>query len=489
MNDNDSNYDHRIQDDDHDQEDQEQEQIDAAAAAERHEEQEQEQIDAAAAAERRLPQLISLLQKKKTFLLRTRDKMDELVEEFLGKIKDDIHDMLCDDNAIESDDYRGLDSDRDTEKEVEATIRFFPEILSRRKQVAYRDEEEQDLDAEGFYPIQYLVCFERYLVCFERGNYTIGCNLKAISFVPLVARLSKEFGQFPEEERVGLLVEGWNECNCLNFLTSTDYERNDSREHNESVDDKCCLVMKELRHMGLLRKEDIREQNLLLNCLNGQSFFGKKRSRFLVEWDPTLLIDASDNPLYYAAWDSSIQGFRAVFEYGILYYPTKEGISMLFKDFGGVNKTPFNVACNIHGREEVMNVIEATLLKFQRRSDDDDDNNSNSNNTGPYNVVDTLITAAINENIHIDCLYFLLRREPDILEKLLSSSSTMIGMFDSNDNDDDDISSSKSNTSNNNTNNREDIKDGRKRSSSSENDNSSVNDDLLIATSPKKRKR
>merc|ERR1711957_389279 len=154
-----------------------------------------------------------------------------------------------------------------------------------------------------------------------------------------------------------------------------------------------------------------------------RTFFAEKRFRFLVEWDPTLLI--SCEPLYCAAWDSSIQGFQAVFEYGILYYPTKKGISLLFKQ-SRPNKTPFNVACNIYGREEVMNVIEETLLNFQQRSDDDDDNNTSNNNnnsinTGPYNVVDALITAAIDGNIHLDCSYFLLRREPDILEKLLSS--------------------------------------------------------------------
>ena len=42
----------------------------------------------------------------------------------------------------------------------------------------------------------------------------------------------------------------------------------------------------------------------------------------------------------------------------------------------------------------------------------------------PYNIADALITAAIDETIHLDCVYFLLRREPDILHKLLSSKHT-----------------------------------------------------------------
>jgi hypothetical protein len=102
-----------------------------------------------------------------------------------------------------------------------------------------------------------------------------------------------------------------------------------------------------------------------------------------------------------------------------------------------------------------------------------------------------LITAAINKIIHLDCVYFLLRREPDILVKLLSSSSTMIDeTSESNDNDGGDdiiIGSSGSSNTNNNKNNKEDIKDGRKRSS--DNDFNSVNGDLMIDTNPKKRKR
>jgi hypothetical protein len=294
-------------------------------------------------------------------------------------------------------DYDGLDSDRDTEDEVETAIRFFPEILSRRKQEGYWHEEEQEWE-EGFYPIQYLVCSQ----C-DHGTNSF--NLKAVSFVPLVARLSKEFGQFTEEERGGLFIDGRYGTYCIFFLTKTNFDGIYDREHHESIDDKCLLVLKQLRDMGLLKKEDVQRQTLL-TWLCMQSIFAEKRFRFLAEWYPTLLIDTPYEPLIYAACRSTIQGFRVVFEYGILYYPNKKGISMLFKKYE-VNHstpynvaTPFNVACDRHGRDIVMNVIEETLLDFHRRSDDDN-NNNNNNNTGPYNVVDIFITAAINENIHL----------------------------------------------------------------------------------------
>jgi hypothetical protein len=127
--------------------------------------------------------------------LRTRNKTDELVEIFLQELGDDIHDMFC---SIDADNYRGLDSDRDTEEEVETALRFFPNVLTRRIQI---HDADVDADADGedvyLYPIQLLAFTLRY----EVG---IMCNMKALSFIPLLARLAIELGLF-EEERGGLL--------------------------------------------------------------------------------------------------------------------------------------------------------------------------------------------------------------------------------------------------------------------------------------------
>ena len=60
-----------------------------------------------------------------------------------------------------------------------------------------------------------------------------------------------------------------------------------------------------------------------------------------------------------------------------------------------------------------MKMIEETLICCYSFPD----------NTPPLNVVEALMTAAIDEDIHLDCVYFLLRRQPDILQKLLSSAS------------------------------------------------------------------
>ncbi|MGK3749528.1 MAG: hypothetical protein ACI8RD_001823 [Bacillariaceae sp.] len=370
---------------------------------------EQERI--AAARTRRL-QLITVLLGFDEIPFQTRHKTDELVEEFLENLEDDIYDMLCD-NDIAADNYCGLDSDRDTEEEVETVIRFFPEVLSRRKE-----------DGDGnFYPIQ-LISFTHHW----------GCNVKAVSFIPIVARIAIDFGLFEEQYRGGLLCQDEVECKTV-LENLTDWRYLSDRRNvtfNHEVDDKYLQVLIRLRKMGLLNKEDIQEYNLL-NQLCTEEYIAEKRFRFLAEWDPTALaqIDVIIGclPLHHAACNNnySIRGFQLVFEYGIRYFPKKKGINLLFrKKNNGV--TPFQYACERLGCEKVMKIIEDTIFRYSSSSSSDD--------TPSLNIVEALMTAAIDKDIHLDCVYFLLRRQPDILQKLLSSNSKKRNRKDTNSNDD-----------------------------------------------------
>jgi hypothetical protein len=338
---------------------------------------EEEETDAD---EQRCSSLISLIQQKKEYPKRTRKKMNRLVKEFLNKTKDDLHRLMCEYGP------EGLDSDRDTEEEVEAIIRFFPEVLSTA-------------DEHFICPIQRLVC-----------------NITVVSFIPLYVRLAIEFGSFPEEIRGGLFTKDKNGENI--FMNLTRGNTSDDRDHQElAVNDKYLLVMERLRQMGYLRKEDI-QRNRLLERLCCHHFYSENRCRFLVEWDPTALLigfpdeDSSYSPLHHVTrCGSTIRGFQVIFEYGILYYPIKKGISLLFqKSKYGVTAgiTPFQVAYQKWGQDEVTKVIEDTLIR-----------SSSSSNTPPFNIAEALIMAAIDENIHLDCIYFMLRREPDGLQKLL----------------------------------------------------------------------
>jgi hypothetical protein len=410
-----------------------------------------DQSEESAAADRKILELISLLQRKKKYPTRTRNKIDRLVNRFLNQTKNDVHDMLCD-NRIYADGYGGLDCERDTEEEVEAIVRFFPDVFSRRINVGGRD----------YYPIQ--------LMSWTYGGVSrFRCNLKAVSFIPVLVKLAIEFGVFGEEDRGGLLLLPGTGRIVLGHLMYTDMVYCD-RVHHELVDDTYLLVMKKLRQMDYLKQEDIKRYGIF-HILCQQSVFAEKRFRFLVEWDPTTLVQPVRRglvPLHYVAHDlcSTMETFQVVFEYSILYYPNKKGINLLFQK-NNIGKTPFQMACKKWGQDEVMKTVKNTLIKCR------------SHNTGPYNVVDAMLTAAIDENVHLDCVYFLLRREPDVLMKLLSFSSSAS------------LTASGSNGNNciisNSGIDKDDINDG---GSNSDTDNISGNNDLMETTTrnPKKRK-
>jgi hypothetical protein len=376
----------------------------------------QEQQAADARRRRRL-ELITVLQQTEEFPSQSENKTDELVETFLETLKDDVHDMIC---------SSGLDSDRDTEAEVETVLRLFPDVLTRRKEIVtyvYRDNDDDDDDEEEeevrsvyvYYPIQFLaVEFHADGMC---------CNAKAAPFIPLVARLAIELGLFDEQQRGGLLSKGGllsesASHHVLHFLMSSDPIECCSQEHREHINDKYLQVLIQLRKLGLLKKEDIRRHGLLYD-LCGEDYFAEKRLRFLVEWDPSVLTQTNRYgyglPYWVATSRTPIQGFKSVFEYGIHYFPKKKGINLLFrKTYEG--DTPFKIACEKYGHDQVMEVVEDTLIRYSTSLD---------NHASQLNIVEALMMAAIDENVHLDCVYFLIRREPDILVKLLSNPSPL----------------------------------------------------------------
>jgi len=292
---------------------------------------------------------------------------------------------LCDVNSGEE--YRGLDSNRDTEAEVETAVRFFPNVLSR----------------EGGRYNRYPVIYLTFMI---DNNDDYVCNARAVSFVHVLARLAIEFGSFQENERGGLLVDNGDSLNSLVFSSHSSY----GEGHNRTVDDVFVAEMIRLRQMGLLVREDIQEYEPV-HVLCAQEYFAENRFRFLVEWNPASLTRTNrygSLPLHNAA-NGTLRSFRIVFDYGISYYPMMEGISILFQkdDFG---ETPIQVACKRFERNDVMDVVKETLARYSP--------------TTPINNTDALLLAAIDERIHLDCVYFLLRRVPDVLIRMVQVSTS-----------------------------------------------------------------
>ena len=120
----------------------------------------------------------------------------------------------------------------------------------------------------------------------------------------------------------------------------------------------------------------------------------------------------------------------------MFFFPEKKGIHLLFQK-GAIGRTPYKIACasydqlfqkntghtpfygsyasyGVHyaskskGRDAVLEVIESTLSNCSDKSD---------------SFVDAFLSAAVDKGVSLDCVYFLLRRDPDMLHKLRLDST------------------------------------------------------------------
>ena len=267
-----------------------------------------------------------------------------MVAELLEKAEDDAHEMICDQNV--GDNYRGLDSERDTVKEVETIVRFFPNLLSKRKETRWDHEEWEWIAAEegeGKYPIQCL------LELWGPNGYSF--NFKASPFIVILAQVATALDQFGEEERGGLLIEDRYGMNDLQYLAQMS-DSSDEEELNQRVDTVCLSQFIQLRRMDLFIQADIQRYELVHHTLCSHDHLAERRFQFLVEWDPLSLVHTDEDgwlPLHFAAL-SSIQAFRIVFEYVIRYCPNKKGITIFFTK-NNKGETPFQLTCQYYERD------------------------------------------------------------------------------------------------------------------------------------------
>ena len=336
---------------------------------------------------------IAILRERLNFPSQQRDRtIVQFAQQFLTNVKDDIHKILTDTRRDEEG-YDGLDSERDTEEEVETAIRCGPEVLTRVD------------DRFGLYPIRCLM--------FMQGDNKWVCNVKAVSFVPLFAKLAIEFNSFEENTRGGLLIPAYNGKTVLYYLVSA-YDEN----HHQRDDSLFLAVLMRLRHTHLFTKDDIRRYNLV-HELCWSKHFSEQRFRYLIGGDPSSLItnssitqDYASLPLHWVTDD--LQAFQIILDSLFRYYPRWRGINALFQ-MNNRGKSSFALACDKFRltRTKTMEVVEGILARYTTDGLIDHDN--------------ALIVAAIDDNITLDGLYFLIRRQPD----------RMLSMRKMNSNDDD----------------------------------------------------
>jgi len=330
--------------------------------------------------------------------------------------------------------WGGFDSRIDSEAEIEAAVRLFPQVLDETVLVNF--------------PMR------AALLC----PYTI-------AFVPLLADLGQELSRNRTGKRGGLMnfalatfpqrggpgqkpgtpflelvssdyrLAGWKDDKHGDKDGNSNSNSNSDSDPARTVEETVSKALARLIHSGLIDTSDVR---LSVNKLLRYKWpCSKTTLRTLIECDPTTLTESYRDP-----WSSSLTKhlhsynffnwkgldkrqeldiFEVLFEMGLEHYPEEMGHLFSSRDFrttsitqdphgpgyrdhyaGGnieARGTPLDIACAVCGRDETMAMIERVLSKFVREM--------------PHSVVSKMVRQATTSHwIGLDALYLLCRRDP-----------------------------------------------------------------------------
>ena len=289
--------------------------------------------------------------------------------------------------------YHELDRNVDTEEQVEATVNFFPKVLSDGVDTGIDDGRRTQfaVDAAAF-------CWTT-----DQG-YKI--NVKAISFVPILVALGTTCCPYFElEDRDGIL----NHEHDFNFFDSFALSETDEE------DELCLDIIKRLRTMGYFKKEDICEYEILDRLIEPLEDHGRKKLfRYFADWDPDMLANNAtviyDMLLLQASTFSNTQAFEIILEAGLHHFPTKFGF--LFHEGASNELSPFYNACRNFGKDATTRILDSVFEDAQHLF-------SSENISWSAGV---FRSAAFDEDCQLEGMYYVLRRDPAMLRQLFGSS-------------------------------------------------------------------
>ena len=375
---------------------------------------------------------ISILENRKNYPIAIRHIIDDGADFFLKAVEESIHGLLtCIHRDYYDSEYKGLDSDCDTEEQVEFAVCLFPRVLSRKAFMTCSCDRPA-------YPIEFLLfSTERH----DSVYYDLVYNLKAVFFIPLLARLGTELGQFQAKERGGLFDR---DCktgyNYVFEILASPFATRETIFLDAVVDEQTLDAMKRLRKLDLFQKEDI-AKNCLVHLVCDGPVFSEAKFRYLTSWDPASLfqLDRYDRtpfdyllqhknhrvecvPLRMKNHTTSAERnhsvFRAAFEVALCHFPRKKGIGLVFREANGNDndsgslhhRSLFQMACRSGGQRKATKLLEDVLIdRYRFNSNDDDDGAPSYYNTSHALLVDQKHTS-------LDGVYFLLRRNPCVLQ-------------------------------------------------------------------------
>mmetsp|Transcript_21467 Transcript_21467/g.51193 ORF Transcript_21467/g.51193 Transcript_21467/m.51193 type:complete len:428 (-) Transcript_21467:171-1454(-) len=311
--------------------------------------------------------------------------------------------------------WNGLDSEVDTEDEVETAIRLFPSVLLLRKDHFYG---KSLLGRMSWSPI-----------------FWVATCIKALPFVPLVMELAVDLGL------VMRLFEDSFSLFCTERLVTNrvliKYRNNESdEEFDRRLDQVSLSVMIRLKEKGSLDQRDNYRAAAAALALGPDR--AAKRLRFLIDLDPSVLrgfdsgsIEIGDerpNLLMKMFQEKksldamkSLPILQMLIEVGVSKYP--EEIGFLFHTRGsecltifpeGERKkdSAFRKACDFFGKEIVVNTVNRIISK---------------NTDGKPRLLRAMFVAASTKpEISVDGLHFLCRKDPTSLISFLQKDQKVV---------------------------------------------------------------
>jgi hypothetical protein len=325
--------------------------------------------------------LLNLLLREKELPAEMKTKIDERVAEFWEGITIDAGFFL----------HENLDDKKHTQEEVKALVQCVPGSLSRMCPLNGDHEYfDDDYDSEPEFlvlPIQSAVWD------YEDGN-AYNAN-KAVSFIPLLAEEGFKLNVGGEGMRGGLLCEIDDKNNVLQTVVEAGWDLDAGDWHD--LDSVCLDVMKRLRKMDLLKKEDIKEYGLLECAMNSWTW-AEQRFEYLVDWDPAAFKEICISELPWCVVQSVADGhFEGAFNAGIKYFPQHIG-NLAFRYISGQKGKEY--------KDEAWELIEYCL--------DEADPNKILKKNQVTNLY-PFVTAAEGSRCCLDMVYYLLRKDPSVL--------------------------------------------------------------------------
>ena len=243
--------------------------------------------------------------------------------------------------------------------------------------------------------------------------------------------------------------QGTQQSNVLQYIIHYD-QRSNNRDNN-NVDECFYTVIEKLRMCNHFRKEDIRRYGMveIISCNEG--CWNERIFCYLVKWDPTTLaVPINPNfgdtrlPIHIHSTPNIdevyLNEFRVKFREGMKYYPHRFGFFFtdvtynrsksgetdideqdvtITNDDGTqtvyLTESPFRAKANHMGRDVVVQTVIDCIDQYCDNTTDIGSKQTSCDSTKSS----LLLSSVINDDVHLDCLYILLRHDPSAMLLML----------------------------------------------------------------------